>query len=56
MQALALMVNENRQLSNREYRELFGVTTATALGDLTSLVKKGQASIIGSGRASRYIA
>jgi len=54
VQALALMVNEGKELSNRQYCDLFGVTYTTAFRDLSELVKTGQARKIGSGRASRY--
>jgi len=33
IEALRLMVNEGRKLSNKEYREMFGVTYVTALKD-----------------------
>jgi ATP-dependent DNA helicase RecG len=56
VQALALMVNEGRELTNREYREMFGISYMTAFRDLNALVKTGQARVIGSGRASRYVA
>jgi ATP-dependent DNA helicase RecG len=54
VQALALMVNEGQELTNREYRELFGVTYVTAFRDLTALVKAGQARTTGAGRSRRY--
>lgn len=56
VQALALMVNEGRELTNREYRELFGISYVTAFRDLAGLVEAGQARIVGSGRARRYSA
>jgi ATP-dependent DNA helicase RecG len=56
VQALVLMVNEGRELTNREYREMFGISYMTAFRDLNALVKTGQAKVIGSGRASRYVA
>ena len=52
--ALALMVNEGKELSNREYRERFGISYITAYRDLTALVQAGQARSIGSGRSLRY--
>ena len=56
VQALALMVNEGQELTNRQYREMFGISYVTAFRDLTALVETGQAKMIGSGRASRYAA
>ena len=53
VQALALMVNEGREMSDREYREMFDVTYITAFHDLAALIKTGQVRMIGSGRASR---
>ncbi|MBK9234086.1 MAG: hypothetical protein IPO15_25415 [Anaerolineae bacterium] len=44
--ALALMVNEGKELSNREYRERFGISYITAYRDLTALVQAGQARSI----------
>ena len=54
VQALALMVNDGRELTNREYREMFGISYVTAFRDLTALVATRQAKMIGSGRSSRY--
>ena len=54
VRALALMVNEGKELSNREYRERFGISYITAYRDLTALVQAGQARAIGSGRSLRY--
>jgi len=48
------MVNEGKKLTNREYRQLFGVTYVTAFRDLSQLVKVGQAKAIGSGRGRKY--
>ena len=41
IEALRLMVNEGRELSNKEYRQMFGVATRTASRDLMELVKTG---------------
>jgi ATP-dependent DNA helicase RecG len=54
VEALRLMVNEDRKLTNREYRQLFAVDDATAFRDLSRLVKAGQAKAIGSGRNVVY--
>jgi ATP-dependent DNA helicase RecG len=56
VQALALMVNEGQEVTNRQYRDMFGISYVTAFRDLTALVETGQAKLIGSGRASRYAA
>ncbi len=56
VEALRLMVNENRAITNREYCELFDVTTSTATRHLSELVEIGQADRIGSGRTTSYIA
>jgi predicted HTH transcriptional regulator len=56
VEALRLMVNEGKEMTNREYRRLFDVTNVTAFRDLNQLVSLGQAKVIGSGRGSRYTA
>ena len=40
IEALRLMVNEGRELSNKEYREVFGISRPTAARDL-KLVETG---------------
>ena len=50
IEALRLMVNEDRELGNKEYREMFGVATRTASRDLMELVKTGMAQQAGQGR------
>ena len=54
VEALWLMVNEGKELTNREYRQLFDVDDATAFRDLSRLVKSGQAKAVGSGRNVVY--
>ena len=54
IEALRLMVNEGRTLTNREYRQLFNVDDATAFRDLSKLVKVGQAKAVGGGRSRLY--
>ncbi|MBU0510953.1 MAG: hypothetical protein KKD28_11120 [Chloroflexi bacterium] len=54
IEALRLMVNEGRKLSNREYREALGVTHVTAFRDLTRLVDLGLARAEGAGRGRKY--
>jgi ATP-dependent DNA helicase RecG len=54
IEALRLMVNEGRTLTNREYRQLFNVDDATAFRDLSKLVQVGQAKTVGGGRSRLY--
>jgi len=56
IEALRLMVNEGKELTNRQHREMFGITDRTARRDLNGLVAAGQARRIGQGRDVRYIA
>jgi predicted HTH transcriptional regulator len=48
------MVNEGRELSNKEYREMFGVATRTATRDLMELIETGMVQQVGHGRGIRY--
>ena len=54
VQALAIMVNEGRELTNRQYREMFGVAKNTALRDLDGLVRTGWVRQVVKGRSSGY--
>ena len=54
IEALRLMVNEGREMTNRKYRETFGVGNQTAARELKGLIEKGQARQVGQGRATRY--
>jgi ATP-dependent DNA helicase RecG len=56
IEALRLMVNEGRELSNKEYREIFGVSRPTSARDLSKLVETGWVREIGKGRSLRYAA
>lgn len=56
IEALRLMVNEGRELSNKEYRETFGISRPTAARDLRKLVETGWVQEIGKGRSLRYAA
>jgi len=56
IEALRLMVNEGRMLTNREYCRQFDITTPTATRDLSKLVAVGQAIRVGQGRSTRHIA
>lgn len=55
IEALRLMVNEKRVLTNRDYRELSGVSNRIAANELQDLVKKGLVQRLGAGRSVRYI-
>ena len=56
IEALRLMVNEGRELSNKEYRETFSISRPTAARDLGKLVETGWVQEIGKGRSLRYAA
>jgi ATP-dependent DNA helicase RecG len=45
---------EGGRITNREYRELFGISNATAYADLTGLVEKGLIERAGVGRGAFY--
>ncbi len=53
--ALKLMVNERRKLTNRQYREMFNVSKPTATRDLTQLVKENLIREVGKGRSIAYM-
>jgi ATP-dependent DNA helicase RecG len=50
---LAILAEQGR-ITNREYRELFSVSNATAYADLTGLVEKGLIERAGVGRGAFY--
>jgi DeoR/GlpR family transcriptional regulator of sugar metabolism len=54
IEALRLMVNERRELSNKDYREMFDVSNVTAYTDLSQLVDLGYVTGVGKGRARQY--
>jgi ATP-dependent DNA helicase RecG len=56
IEALRLMINEGKELTNRQYREMFGITDRTALRDLNGLVAVGYVQRVGEGCRMRYIA
>lgn len=56
IEALRMMVNERRELTNRMCQETFGISRQTAQRDLRELVKTGWVREIGSGRSIRYVA
>lgn len=52
--ALRLMINEKKRLTNKEYRELFNVSKITAVRDLSKLAKEGLIVESGKGRSLCY--
>lgn len=54
IEALRLMVNEGRELSNAKYRQLLNVSRNTASRDLQALVETGWVKVKGTGRGTRY--
>ena len=47
-------VREHEQITNREYRELVGVSESTALRDLETLVERGSLQRVGKRRGRHY--
>lgn len=54
IEALRLMVNENKRLTNKYYCGLFNVSRQTATRDLVDLVDKNMVSEKGKGRGAYY--
>jgi ATP-dependent DNA helicase RecG len=54
IEALRLMVNEGQVITNRWYRQRFGVTNKAAANDLRELVESQQAIRVGRGRSTGY--
>ncbi len=54
IEALRLMVNEGKELSNADYRQLFSVSKNTASRDLQALVKTEWVRVKGTGRGTCY--
>jgi len=54
IEALRLMVNERKEMTNSRYREIFSVANKTAATDLDASVKQGLIKRIGRGRSTRY--
>jgi ATP-dependent DNA helicase RecG len=54
IEALRLMINEGKELSNADYRRLFNVSKNTASRDLKALVKTEWVRVKGTGRGTRY--
>ena len=56
IEALRLMVNERKQITNKEYREMFKITDRTALRDMNSLIEKGMIRKKGFKKDALYFA
>ena len=54
VEALRLMVNEGKILTNTLYQRIFKVARRTALRDLQGLVETEQAKMIGIGKGAKY--
>jgi len=54
IEALRLMVNEGKELSNADYRQLFKVSKNTATRDLQALVETGWVKAQGTGKGTHY--
>ena len=55
IEALRLMVNEGKSLTNKEYRQKFDISRQTATRDLTELEEKDFVVGKGKGRSKHYI-
>jgi ATP-dependent DNA helicase RecG len=50
-----MYVREKRKITNKEYREMFGITDRTALRDLTAICEEGIFQKVGiTGRKTEY--
>ena len=56
IEALRLMVNEGREMTNTIYQELFGISRRTATRDLRALVRTGWVRQKGTRKGTRYVA
>jgi predicted HTH transcriptional regulator len=54
IEALRMMTNENRELTNATYRRLFNVSRNTASRDLQGLLQTGWVKTIGNGKGRHY--
>ena len=54
IEALRLMVNENKVFSNEAYQDIYNVSRRTALRDLRGLVESGQIISEGIGKGTKY--
>lgn len=56
IEAIRMLRNEGKAISNAEYRNMFGVSDRTALRDLTAMIDLGLIRRIGNGPQSFYVA
>lgn len=56
IEAMRILRNQSKAISNAEYRQLFGISDRTALRDLNGLIELGLVSRVGRGPQSIYIA
>ncbi|MFB6088687.1 MAG: DeoR family transcriptional regulator, partial [Candidatus Aenigmatarchaeota archaeon] len=56
IEVLREMVNREREITNKEYRERFDISKATAYRDLKELVERGFIESGGEGRSKHYSA
>jgi ATP-dependent DNA helicase RecG len=56
IEALRVMVNEKREMTNTSYQKLFGVSRRTATRDLAALLKTVWVHRKGTGKGTRYVA
>ena len=54
IEALRMMTNEGRELTNATYRQLFNVSRNTASRDLRGLLQTGWVKATGNGKGARY--
>jgi ATP-dependent DNA helicase RecG len=54
IKALGLMINEGKVFTNKEYREHFGVSNWTCVGDMKLLEKHGFVIVEGKGKSTVY--
>lgn len=54
IEALRMMVNEGKVLTNSMYQQIFKVSRRTSLRDLSELVECGQARVVGTGTGAKY--
>ncbi|MCI0693848.1 hypothetical protein L0337_17805 [candidate division KSB1 bacterium] len=54
IEALRMMTNEGKELTNAIYQQLFNVSRNTAVRDLQALVKTGWVKVLGNGKGTRY--
>jgi len=52
IEALRLMTNERKTLTNTAYQQLFKVSRNTAVGDLQALIKTGSIKATGNGKST----